>query len=71
MAPRALKRNVSLYRWARQGSRDRDQRPWLGFARFLLLMFFVVMLFLLGESMVRHHFFTGGAMDYHNHPTGP
>jgi hypothetical protein len=29
------------------------------------------MLFLLGESMVHHHFFTGGAMDYHNRPTGP
>jgi hypothetical protein len=26
---------------------------------------------LLGQSMVRHHFFTGGAMNYGNHPGGP
>lgn len=48
-----------------------DQTLWIGVGKFLLLMLFVVLLFLLGQSMVTHHFFTGGAMNYSNHPTGP
>jgi hypothetical protein len=33
---------------------------WLGFAKFLFIVFFVVILFLLGQSMVHHRFFEGG-----------
>ena len=49
---------------------DRELR-WAGLIKFLLLVGFTVLLFLLVQSMVHHHFFTGGAMDYHNSPTGP
>jgi len=37
---------------------------WLGFGKFLLLLLFAVLLFWLGESMVQHHFFRGGGLDY-------
>jgi len=40
-------------------------RQWLGFARLLLLVAFLGLLYLLGRSMVRHHFFRG-AQDYNN-----
>ena len=45
-------------------------RAWLGFARLLLLLVFVVSVYLLGRSMVRHHFFHGGAQDYNNWHNG-
>jgi hypothetical protein len=45
-------------------------RPWLGFVRFLLLVMFVVSVYWLGLSMVRHHFFRGGAQDYNNWHNG-
>jgi hypothetical protein len=44
---------------APQGSRP----PWFQLARFLLLAAFVVALYLLGQSMVRHRFFRGGRID--------
>jgi hypothetical protein len=44
---------------------------WLGIAKFLGLLLMFVLFFLLAQSMVRHHFFTGGAQDNHNAPTGP
>ena len=50
---------------------DNDPGPWLGIAKFLGLLVMVTAFFLLAHSMVHHHFFTGGAMDYHNSPTGP
>jgi hypothetical protein len=37
--------------------------PWLGVARFVFLVLFVAMLFLLTRSMVRHHFFSGGQLN--------
>ena len=37
---------------------------WLGFGKFLLLLVFAVLLYWLGESMVQHHFFRGGALNY-------
>jgi len=37
----------------------------------VLLILFVLVRFLLGQGMVRHHFFTGGALNYENHPGGP
>ena len=41
------------------------ERPgWLELGKFLLLLLFAVLLFWLGESMVQHHFFRGGAQDY-------
>jgi hypothetical protein len=47
-----------------------EPRRWIGFARFLLLVLFLVSLYLLGQSMVRHHFFRGGAQDYNNWHNG-
>jgi hypothetical protein len=37
---------------------------WLGFGKLLLLLLFAVLLLWLGESMVQHHFFRGGGLDY-------
>jgi hypothetical protein len=39
-------------------------RGWIGVGKFLLLLLFAVLLFWLGESMVRHRFFRGGGLDY-------
>jgi hypothetical protein len=36
-----------------------------------MLLVFVVLVFELGQSMVHHHFFSGGALNYGNHPGGP
>ena len=42
-----------------------DARPgWFGFGEFLMLVVFCVMLYWLGQSMVQHHFFSGGALNY-------
>jgi len=71
MAPKISKPDVSLRESEHQASSDEQERRWVGFARFLALVLFAVLLFLLGQSMVRHHFFTGGAMNYGNHPGGP
>ena len=40
--------------------------PWLGFVKFLLVVVLTLMLFLLGRSMQRHHFFDGGQMNRHD-----
>ena len=37
---------------------------WLGFGKLLMLVVFAVLLYWLGESMVQHHFFRGGALDH-------
>ena len=44
--------------------------PWLGFARFLFIVVLTVLLFVLVNSMVRHHFFSGGQQNRHD-VTGP
>jgi hypothetical protein len=44
---------------------------WLGFVKFLGLLLMITLFFMLARSMVQHHFFTGGAQNYHNSPTGP
>jgi hypothetical protein len=49
----------------------REPGAWRGLIKFVGLVVLTTMLFLLAHSMVQHHFFTGGAMDYHNRPTGP
>ena len=69
MAPNRLKRNVTLRGIQSFGADHRDEVGVL--LKFLSLLIFFALMFLLAESMVRHHFFTGGAQDYHNKPTGP
>jgi hypothetical protein len=72
MAPRALKPNIELPELQRTPERDEQERTRLGTVlKFVSLLVLFVLLFLLAQSMVRHHFFTGGAMNYHNRPTGP
>jgi len=43
---------------------QRELPSWVGVAKFVLLVFFAGMIFLLGQSMVRHQFFSGGGLDY-------
>ena len=58
--------------WEQEWEQEEKTRTvgywWIRFAWVMLL---IVALYLLGRGMVRHHFFTGGAMNYHDHPTGP
>ena len=42
------------------------QSPWLGIVKFLLLVILIVIIFLLGQDMVRHRFFRGGWVDQHD-----
>lgn len=39
------------------------QSPWLGIIKFLLLVILFVLVYLLGQEMVRHRFFRGGWVD--------
>jgi hypothetical protein len=72
MAPKALKPNIALPELERAPEREEEQRTRLGFVlKFVSLLILFVLLFFLAQSMVQHHFFTGGAMNYHNRPTGP
>jgi hypothetical protein len=48
-----------------------EQHVWPAWIKFAGLLLFVAILVLLTERMVRHHFFSGGAQNYGNHPTGP
>ena len=50
---------------------EENQWPWLGFGKFVLLMLMVAMFFLLGQSMVQHHFFTGGELNNRDAAIGP
>ena len=47
------------------------ERLWVGLARFVGLALLVMLFFLLAQSMVHNHFFSGGALNYHHRPTGP
>ncbi len=40
--------------------------PWLGIVKFLLLVILIVIIFLVGQDMVRHRFFRGGWVDQHD-----
>lgn len=73
MAPDAQKSDVALPQLERTTPRDDEDREASSglVLKFLFLLLFFLLLFLLAHSMVEHHFFTGGAMDYNNHPTGP
>ena len=44
---------------------EEQNPPWLGFAKFLFIVILTVTVFLLTESMVRHHFFSGGQLNQH------
>jgi hypothetical protein len=39
---------------------------WCEVITFLFIAAFVVILYLLGQSMVQHHFFRGGGLDHHS-----
>jgi hypothetical protein len=39
---------------------------WGEVIKFLFIVAFVVVLYLLGQSMVQHHFFKGGGLDHHS-----
>jgi hypothetical protein len=39
---------------------EEPNSPWVGLLKFLLLAMFVLVCYLLVQSMVRHHFFSGG-----------
>jgi len=55
----------------RQENNQNEQRsPGFGFARFLFIVVLTVLIFVLVNSMVRHHFFSGGQMNQHD-VTGP
>ena len=53
-----------------ENNQDEQSSPWLGFARFLFIVVVTVLLFVLVNSMVRHHFFSGGQQNQHD-VTGP
>jgi len=42
-----------------------SQSPWPGLGKFLFIAIFTGLLFLLANSMVRHHFHQGGELDRH------
>lgn len=51
----------------RQENNQNEQRsPGLGFARFLFIVILIVLLYVLVNSMVRNHFFSGGQQNRHN-----
>jgi hypothetical protein len=56
----------------RDNKGPKEQQPaWVGFTKFLLLLTMTGLFFLLGQSMVRHHFFTGGELNNRNAAVGP
>ena len=58
--------------WEQEWEHEEQIRPpWYWWLRTAYVLLFVIALYVLGESMVHHQFFTGGAMNYHHHPTGP
>lgn len=44
------------------GTPDGPRSPWLGVAKVIIFVLFVITLYLLARSMVTHHFFSGGQM---------
>ena len=45
---------------------EAGQSQWLGIVKFLLVAILIVLIFLLGEEMMRHRFFRGGWVDQHD-----
>jgi hypothetical protein len=48
-----------------------EQPAWVGPVKALLLLAMVSAFFLLGQSMVQHHFFTGGELNNRAAAVGP
>jgi hypothetical protein len=44
---------------------------WVKFAKFLMLLAMIGLFFWLGQSMVQHHFFTGGELNNRGAAVGP
>jgi hypothetical protein len=40
--------------------------PWPGIIKFLFILVLTIIIFLLGQEMVRHRFFQGGFVDQHD-----
>jgi hypothetical protein len=58
--------------WEQEWEQEEESRtPGYWWTKVAWVVLLTVALYLLGRSMVRNHFFTGGAMNYHNRPTGP
>ena len=53
-----------------ENNQDEQRSPGFGFAGFLFIVVLTVLLFVLVNSMVRHHFFSGGQQSRHD-VTGP
>jgi hypothetical protein len=49
-----------------ENNQNEQRSPGFGFARFLFIVVLTVLLFVLVNSMVRHHFFSGGQMNQHD-----
>jgi hypothetical protein len=43
--------------------RTEQNSPWLGIVKFLFVVLLIVIIFLLGQDMVRHRFFRGGRVN--------
>jgi len=58
--------------WRHRTNREDREQAWGGWRTFLWIALLTGLLFLLGRSMVSHHFFSGGALDNHQgHSVGP
>jgi ABC-type microcin C transport system permease subunit YejE len=42
---------------------EERRSPWLGIVKFLFIVVLIIIIFLLGQDMVRHRFFQGGWVD--------
>ena len=48
-----------------EGRDPEPQEPrWLEAGKLLMILTMAILLFLLAQAMVRHHFFTGGSQNY-------
>jgi hypothetical protein len=50
---------------------EMEQPAWVGMVKALMLLAMVGMFFWLGQSMVQHHFFTGGELNNRAAAVGP
>ena len=58
--------------WRHRTNPEEREQAWGGWLTFLWIVLLVVLLFLLGQGMVSHHFFSGGTLDNHQgQPVGP
>jgi hypothetical protein len=50
---------------------EADIPAWVTFTKVLMLLGMISLFFWLGQSMVRHHFFTGGELNNRSAAVGP